>query len=224
MMDVRALLVAMLVAASATAVAQGIDLRGGWPQPSIIPNHQTTRVVLPGLHLAHVRLTATGDCSVVSYTPSENEIVMLLTGNRSLGESNRFCNLHVRRGTAKVYLEILVGWTAEEKGQMDDADRAETQQVMQAAVSRAGRRWVLRFASGETQTYIAKQAAPAQGAMLFTSSGGGEVTIGVGNDNSVVIVNDGGCLRTGQLIQGRVTNGASRCNCSPAGGWTVEMK
>ena len=66
----RCALVGAALMAGRIAAAQKPDLHGGGAQPSLLENHKTTKVVLPGYHLAGATLTVDGACSLVSYDAS----------------------------------------------------------------------------------------------------------------------------------------------------------
>ena len=72
---------------SCFAAAQKPDLHAGGAKPSLLENHKTTKVVLPGYHVAGATLTADGACSLVSYEAGENQIVMSLAAERALTRS-----------------------------------------------------------------------------------------------------------------------------------------
>lgn len=90
--------------------------------------------------------------------------------------------------------------------------------------SRAGSQWTLHFADGGKAKYkLLAEGEP--GVQVFADHAGHEVKILVADDARVLIVgSDGGCYRTGTLVDGRVTNGRSGGECKPAGAWTAEIR
>ena len=75
------------------------DLHAGGPSPSLIPNHETTEVTLPGLHLAGTTLTVDGACTLQSFqVVSDTAIKMKLHGNRVISDKEDGCFLHVHQG------------------------------------------------------------------------------------------------------------------------------
>ena len=54
---VRFAILSAALVMSCAAAAQKPDLHGGGAQPSLLENHKTTKVVLPGYHLAGATLT-----------------------------------------------------------------------------------------------------------------------------------------------------------------------
>ena len=66
LMFARFAIVCAALTITCVAMAQKPDLHAGAAQPSLIPNHKTTRVVLPGYHLAGATLTVDGACTLVT--------------------------------------------------------------------------------------------------------------------------------------------------------------
>ena len=206
------------------AAAQKPDLHGGGAQPSLLENHKTTKVVLPGYHLAGVTLTVDGACSLVSYDASENQIVMEVTAERPLTDRDGYCNLHVKNAAGSASTWVEVGLTEDEQAQMNSTDRSAEREKAAEVMARSGSEWTLHFADGGTMTYKLKPTADA-GVTVFADDAGNEAKIMVANDATVLIVpSGGGCYRTGKLVGGRVTNGTSGGSCKPGGSWTAEMR
>jgi hypothetical protein len=91
--------------------------------------------------------------------------------------------------------------------------------------ARSGSEWTLHFADGGKAKYKLKTAEAEPGVTLFADNHGHEVKIMVAEDATVLIVpSEGGCYRTGKLVDGRVTNGTSGGDCKPSGNWTAEMR
>lgn len=91
--------------------------------------------------------------------------------------------------------------------------------------SRAGSEWTLHFADGGKAKYKLKLAEAEPGVAVFADKAGHEVKIMVAEDATVLIVpSEGGCYRTGKLVDGRVTNGTSGGDCKPDGDWTAEIR
>jgi hypothetical protein len=207
------------------AEAQKPDLHAGGAQPSLLENHKTTRVVLPGYHLAGATLTVDGACSLVDYSASENQIVMNLATNRALSDRDGYCNLHVKNAMGSSSTWVEVGLTDDEQAQVNATDRSAEREKAAQFESRSGSEWTLHFAEGGKATYKLKPGEGEAGVTVFADDRGHEVKIMVANDATVLIVpTEGGCYRTGKLVDGRVTNGTSGGDCKPAGNWTAEMR
>jgi hypothetical protein len=213
-----------LVLLASLAVAQKPDLHAGGASPSSLPNHETTKVTLPGFHLAGATLTVSGACSLVSYTAAENQIVMSLKGERTVADHDGNCNLMVKNAAGTASTWVIVELTDEEQQQANAAERTADQKKAQQVVARSGSEWTLHFASGETATYAVKPSTEP-GVPLFGDGSGQEFKILVANDGTVLILNsESGCYRSGKLVQGRVADGISGPGCQPAGAWTATMR
>ena len=91
--------------------------------------------------------------------------------------------------------------------------------------SRSGSEWTLHFAEGGRAKYKLKSGEGEPGIAVFADKSGHEVRIMVADDAKVLIVpSEGGCYRTGTLVDGHVTNGTSGGDCKPGGDWTAEMR
>jgi hypothetical protein len=104
---------------------------------------------------------------------------------------------------------------------------AQTPELHTSAVetTRAGNEWTLHFAEGGKTKYKLVPGIGEPGVSVFSDRAGHEVKVLVGEDATVLIVpSEGGCYRTGKLVDGRVTNGTSGGECKPAGAWTAEMR
>lgn len=220
-----ALVVAAVMLSCASALAQKPDLHAGGAQPSLIENHKTTKVVLPGYHLAGATLTVDGACSLVSYEASENQIVMQVAANRATTDRDGFCNLHVKNAAGSASTWVEVGLTEQEQADQNSTDKSVDRQKAAEFMARSGSEWTLHFAEGGTATYKLKVGEGEPGVTVFADDHGHEVKIMVANDSTVLIVpSEGGCYRTGKLVGGRVTNGTSGGECKPGGNWTAEMR
>ena len=94
-----------------------------------------------------------------------------------------------------------------------------------AQTTRAGNEWTLHFAEGGKAKYKLIPGIGEPGVSVFADRSGHEVKILVADDATVLIVpSEGGCYRTGKLVDGRVANGTSGPECKPGGPWTAEMK
>lgn len=104
---------------------------------------------------------------------------------------------------------------------------AQTSELSAAGAqpSRAGNEWTLHFAEGGKAKYKLIPGVGEPGVAVFADKSGHEVKILVAEDATVLIVpTEGGCYRTGKLVDGRVTNGTSGGECKPGGAWTAEMR
>ena len=207
------------------AVAQKPDLHAGGAKPSLLENHKTTKVVLPGNNIAGAMLTADGACSLVSYEASENQIVMSLAAERALTDREGYCNLHVKNATGEASTWVVVEFTDDEQAKVNAADRAADQEKGRQFLARSGSEWTLHFAEGGKAVYKLKPGSDDSSATVFADGKGHEVKIMVANDATVLIVpSEGGCYRTGKLVDGHVTNGTSGGECKPGGNWTADMR
>lgn len=94
-----------------------------------------------------------------------------------------------------------------------------------AQQGRSGSEWTLHFAEGGKVKYRLMPITGEPGVAVFSDKSGHEVKIMVADDARVLIVaGDGGCYRTGTLVDGHVTNGTSGGECKPSGAWTAEMR
>jgi hypothetical protein len=219
-----ATLIAALMASFAAA-AQKPDLHAGGATPSLLENHKTTKVVLPGYHLAGATLAVDGACSLVSYNAAENQIVMQVAAERAVTDHDGYCNLHVKNSVGEASTSVVVGLTDEEQAQAEAADRAGDREKTAQFMARSGSEWTLHFAEGGKATYKLKPETSEPGVTIFADDHGHEVKIMVANNATVLIVpSEGGCYRTGKLVDGRVANGTSGGECKPGGNWTAEMR
>jgi hypothetical protein len=223
-MFARFAVVSAALVMSCAAEAQKPDLHGGGAQPSLLENHKTTKVVLPGYHMEGATLTVDGACSLVSYDASEKQIVMTLAANRATTDRDGYCNLHVKNAVGSASTWVEVGLTEQEQADQNSTDKSVERQKAAEFMARSGSEWTLHFAEGRTTTYKLKpNADPA--VTVFTDDAGKEAKIMVANDATVLIVpSEGGCYRTGKLVGGRVANGTSGGSCRPGGNWTAEMR
>lgn len=98
-------------------------------------------------------------------------------------------------------------------------------QVSGAQNPRAGNQWTVHFADGGKVKYRLMPLEAEPGVALFEDKSGHEVKIMVAGDARVLIVpSEGGCYRTGTLVDGRVTNGTSGGDCKPGGAWTADVR
>jgi hypothetical protein len=219
---------AMTIAAvmmSCVAMAQKPDLHAGGAQPSMIENHKTTKVVLPGYHLMGATLTVDGACSLVSYSADENQIVMQLAADRATTDHDGYCNLHVKNAAGSSSTWVEVGFSEQEQTDRNSTDKSAERQKAAEIMARSGNEWTLHFVEGGKTTYRLKPGAYEPGVTVFADDAGHEVKIMVANDATVLIVpSEGGCYRTGKLESGRVKNGTSGGECKPGGNWTAEMR
>lgn len=89
----------------------------------------------------------------------------------------------------------------------------------------AGSEWTVHFAEGGKVKYRLMPLEAEPGVAVFSDKSGHEVKILVGSDARVLIVpSEGGCYRTGTLVDGRVTNGTSGGDCKPGGSWTADVR
>lgn len=215
---------------SGTATAQNAstpkalkpDLRAGGAQPSLIPNGQVTQVTVPGFHLAHSQVEVKGVCKLLGYKiVSDNQIQMTLQGVRRIDDKEDGCFFTVRNASGSASSYVVVDLTDAEKRQQTDRQITEDQNRVRDFVAQAGKKWDVHFADGGAETYVAQGASP-DGMPMFQANDGRSVKIMVRPDHSLVLIDDS-CLRTGRLVDGKVTAGQSMPGCTHFGAWTASV-
>ena len=201
------------------AWGQKPDLHAGGAQPSEIPNHETTEVVLPGYFLTGATVTTDPICRIVSQeVVSDREIRMKIEGVRKVDDADGKCSLFVTTPKGKAATWIVVDLTDDEAEQQKTQLRAAEMAKGKEFVARSGKSWKLTFAGGVTTTYTVSDR-PEDGLPVFTSSQGSTAKIVVSNAGVVSIV-DSTCVRTGKLVGNTVKSGQSMGDCTPPGTWT----
>ncbi len=213
-----AVAVGVAMGSSVPARAQKPDLHAGGAQPSEIPNHETTEVILPGYNLAGAKVTTDPICRIVSQVATDREIRMKIEGTRRVEDADSKCSLFVTTPKGKAATWIVVDLTDDEAEQQKTQERAAEMAKGAEFVARSGKRWKLTFAGGRTITYTVSEEVE-DGMPLFKSSEGGTAKIMVSNEGMVSIL-ETGCLRTGRVAGNTVKNGQSLGTCSPPGAWT----
>lgn len=216
--------VGMSPAALPQAGARGKpDLRAGGPKPSQIPNHQITTVTLPGSHLGGAIVEAKGACRLSGYkVVSDTEIQMRLQGTRSIDDKEDGCFFTVRTAAGSADGWVVVELTPAEAQAKEGRQRMESRAKVDAMARAAGRKWVIRFADGASDTYTVR-APENPGLPEFQTGDGRTAKIVVRPDQSVVLV-EGGCVRNGRLVEGRVTKGTSMAGCAHPGSWSATVE
>ena len=93
------------------------------------------------------------------------------------------------------------------------------------AQARSGSEWTVHLSDGETMRYTLKPGEGEPGVTVFADKKGREMKILVADDSTVLFIPaEGGCYRTGKLVNGKVVNGISGDSCTPGGSWTAEMR
>ena len=82
----------------------------------MIPNHVTTEVKLPGVHLTGTTVTASGAvCTLKSFkVVSDNEISMMIEGHREMAAEEDGCFIKVHQGSYSTGTYVVVDLTAAE--------------------------------------------------------------------------------------------------------------
>ncbi|HVT96716.1 MAG TPA: hypothetical protein VHE33_04365, partial [Acidobacteriaceae bacterium] len=213
-----AVTIGLTMLCSVHASAQKPDLHAGGAQPSEIPNHETTEVLLPGYNLTGAKVTTDPICHIVSQVATDREIRMKIEGTRKIDDPDDKCSLFVTTPKGKAATWIVVDLTDEESEQQKTQERATETAKGAEFVARSGKSWKLIFAGGGKATYTVSDEVD-DGMPLFKSSGGGTAKIMVSNDGTVSIL-ETGCIRTGKVTGNTVKNGQSLGTCSPPGAWT----
>ncbi len=199
------------------------DLHAGGAHPSLIPNHVTTEVSLPGFHLSGTTVTVDGVCTLQSYkVVSDNEIRMMIAANRTMEDKDDGCFLHIHQGKTMVGTWIIVDLTEAEQKQKDQNQIRANQAKATSYMANLGKQWSLRYSDGATETFTVQPASPGE-LPEFTGTSGNTAKIAITNDNKVVIMTDN-CMLSGMLAAGQVKNGTSMGNCKHSGTWTAQMK
>ena len=199
------------------------DLRAGGAKPSEIPNHEVTTVTLPGAHLTGAVVEVTGACRLAGYkVVSDAEIQMRLEGTRSIGDKEDGCFFKVRTAAGSDGSWLVVNLTPKEEQEKRERQKTESRAKVDAMARAAGHKWVIRFVDGASDTYTVR-ASEEPGLPEFETGDGSTVTIVVRPDRSVVLM-EGGCVRNGKLVEGRVTNGTSMGGCAHPGSWSATVE
>jgi hypothetical protein len=201
------------------------DLHAGGANPSLIPNHQTTEVKLPGTHLSGTTVTASGAvCTLKSYkVVSDTEIMMMIEGHREIGAEEDGCFIKVHQGTFAAGTYVVVDLTEAEKQEKNRQQREADKAKGQAYMAGLGRQWTLHYSNGTSETFSVKPADEGE-LPEFQSATGAIVKIMTTSDNKVMVMGGDGCMRQGTLVNGEVKDGSSMGNCNPAGAWTGQKK
>lgn len=126
-------------------------------------------------------------------------------------EMIRMAGWYARAATAVMMCSSMMAQTAEVR-------------ATEPQPAHAGNEWTLHFAEGGKVKYRLMPLEGEPGVSLFADKSGHEVKIMVADDSRVLIVpSEGGCYRTGTLVDRRVTNGTSGGDCKPGGSWTAEI-
>jgi hypothetical protein len=208
---------------SAKKVVARPSLQGGGAKPSLLPNHETTLVTVPGVHLSGTTVTVTGVCTLKSYkVVSNSEITMEIEGDRAIEDKEDGCFLHIHRGSYETHTWVIVDLTKAEWSEKDGRQRADDEVKGEAYVAHLGKEWTLHFSDGSSETFTAQ--APTSGELPdFVGSSGGTAKIATTNEGKVMII-IGSCIRSGTLADGQVKDGTAIGDCMPAGNWTGQMK
>jgi hypothetical protein len=199
------------------------DLHGGGANPSKIPNHVTTVVTVPGLHLTGTTGSVTGVCALKFFqATSDNEIRMEIEGARAIEDKEDGCFVHIRKGMNEVHTYVVVDLTEAEWTEKNSKRQEEDKAKEEAYVAQLGKEWTLHFVDGTSEIYTA-QAAPSGELPDFVGNSGGTAKIATTDDGKVMII-AGSCIRSGTLADGQVKDGTSIGECKPGGAWTAQMK
>jgi hypothetical protein len=214
----------ILILLASSVFAQKPDLRAGGPSPSEISNHEVTTVKLPGSHLTGATVEAKGACRLASYkVVSATEIQMRLEGARPIDAKEDGCFFTVRTAAGSAGGWLVVSLTPEEEKEKHSREVAASRTKMEAMVHAAGKKWVIRFADGASNTYTAKEP-DEPGMPEFQTGDGHTAKIFVQPDGSVVLMEEG-CVRRGRLVEGRVKNGDSMTGCEHhPGAWSATVE
>jgi hypothetical protein len=221
------LLVLTFAAASSAAIAQeppAPDLHAGGASPSAIPNHDTTDVLLPGLHLNGTTVTVSGVCTLQSFQIlSDDAIRMKITGNRTLDDKDTNCNLQVHQGAKQAEASVTVNLTDAEQHELDARQAAAAKVKNEQYAATLGTRWTLHFADGKSETLTAQPAEPGQ-LPDFTSNRGGTAKVMINGGNKVMII-ENECILSGTITDSKVDDGKVMAgNCPHPGAWTAQKK
>lgn len=213
----------LLLGSTIPGLAQKPDFKLFSIHPKYLVNHTTTTVHWVGTHFAGVQLTDRGVCKMLSYTSTDTEIVMKIQAERPLTDKLGYCNLYLHNRFGSNDSWVMVNFTSEDEKQIKSADLARNVREIKREMSRAGSQWTLHYANGSTSVL---QAEPPNqfGTVPFHDDHGAKITIIVMDDGQTLLEFPNDCRRLGTLHNGRVANGRSFGNCSPAGAWTAEMK
>jgi hypothetical protein len=199
------------------------DLHAGGPKPSLLPNHTTTTVTLPGFNLTGTTLTATGSvCTLKSYKiVSDSQIQMAIETHRKIDDKEDGCFLQVHQGAFETGTYVVVDLTQAEWDEKNAKQQADSKAKGEAYMAGLGKQWIVRLSDGSSETFTVQPAQPGE-LPDFAGSSGHTAKIMTTNGKAVIVV--GSCMRTGTLVNGQVKDGTSVGECKPGGSWTGQMK
>jgi hypothetical protein len=226
----RVCLLFVLTFAPALSVAIGQtppapDLHGGGASPSAIPNHDTTNVSLPGLHLTGTTVTVSGACTLASsQVVSDTEIQLKITGNRTLDDKDDGCFLQVHQGDKQASTYVVVNLTDAEQRQLDARQAATAKAKADEYMASLGTRWTIRYADGKTETLTVQPAEPGE-MPDFASNRGGTAKVMINGGNKVMIIANE-CILSGTITpDNKVDDGKVMAGtCPHPGAWTAQKK
>ncbi len=217
-----AILNVMVAMAFGQKAALKPDLHAGGATPSLIPNHETTMVSLPGSHLTGTTVTVDGVCVLKSYkVVSDSQIQMMLEGHRAIDDKEDGCFLHVHQGVFQTGTYVVVDLTQAEWDEENTQERAANKAKGEAYMASLGKQWVVHYANGASETFTAQ---PADEGELpdYTSASG--VTAKFAVTGGKVVMMSGSCMRSGILNGNQVKDGTAMGDCKPAGAWSAEKR
>lgn len=226
---VKTLLLTLTFAAASTAViaqdAPAPDLHAGGATPSAVPNHDTTEVILPGLHLTGTTVTVTGVCTLASsQVVSDTEIRVKITGNRTLDDKDNSCSLQVHQGDKQASTSIVVNLTDSEQHQQDANKATADKAKADAYMATLGTRWTIKYGDGKSETLTIQPAEPGE-VPDFSSNRGGTAKVMINGGNKVMIIANE-CILSGTITpDNKVEDGKVMAgNCPHPGAWTAQKK
>jgi hypothetical protein len=173
--------------------------------------------------LGGAKVETRGACRLAGYkVVSDSEIQMRLEGARAIDDKEDACFFTVRTAAGSAGGWVVVALTPEEEKQKHGREVAASRSKMEAMVRAAGRKWVIRFADGGSNTYTAKEP-DEPGMPEFQTGDGRTAKIFVRPDGSVTLLEEG-CVRNGKLVEGRVKNGESMAGCVHPGAWSATVE
>jgi hypothetical protein len=202
------------------------DLHAGGPEPSTIPNHETTQVKLPGLHLTGTTVTVSGPvCTLKSYkVVSDNEILMTIEAHRETAEKEDGCFFDVHQGAYKTGGYVVVDLTEAEQSEKHKRENEASKAKAETYMAGLGKQWTLRYADGSSETFNSR---PNENDLPdFVSASGVVAKIMTSQDQAKtkVMVMTEGCMRQGTLVGNEVKDGTSMGDCKPGGAWTGQKR
>lgn len=197
------------------------EVRGAAPRG--ITTGQSADIVLTGAFGDVKDVTAGEICHVEQWKAvSATEIHLTVNADDRVGDCPITLNTGGGRG-ASVYLEVQASAAAKAQREREQQQEAQEQQAraekdVQQRLEMAGTKWSVKLPSGKTDEWTRYETLPG-GITRFKSRNGVNFMIVANPDGTVAAQSeDGSCLFSGNVENGRVTGQSLMPRCSLASG------